>query len=494
MQRENKKTGSALAYALVIMAIVMIILVSMLGYVSSQLKFSFNRAEKEKAFQIAEAGIYYYRWYIAHATYMMSPADENAFWQGGSALGVAPPYYEADFEGIGEYKIEVKAPDPGSTIIEVKSTGWTYKMPGVQRTVQVRFRRPSWSEYMYISDKFMNFGTGAEVYGKVYSNEGIRFDGLAHNVVSSKLAVFDDPNHTGANEFAVHTHKNPPPGSGVNDNFRPQEAPPTSPVPSRTDVFEAGRQFSVSPISFNSILMDIGFMKDESGCSTDPGPCAQSVIVGSHGVYFNNRRAGRRIILKSDGKFDVCTVYSYDSSTYSIASYRKNDDSGTCSSCSGQCLSNYTIPTNGVIFVDNNAWVEGTINNKRVSIVANGSISDMYLGFNNLLYTNSDGKDIIGLIAQRNITIVRDCQNSLVIDAALLAQSGRVWRDSYGSSYNKNSLTINGAIASYLQPYFNYGSDGFGTRTYNFDNNLLYFPPPYFPTGTEYSIDLWEEL
>jgi hypothetical protein len=28
----------------------------------------------------------------------------------------------------------------------------------------------------------------------------------------------------------------------------------------------------------------------------------------------------------------------------------------------------------------------------------------------------------------------------------------------------------------------------------NFDNNLLYYPPPYFPTGTEYSIDLWDEL
>jgi hypothetical protein len=39
-------------------------------------------------------------------------------------------------------------------------------------------------------------------------------------------------------------------------------------------------------------------------------------------------------------------------------------------------------------------------------------------------------------------------------------------------------------------------SDGTGytNRILIFDNNLLYWPPPYFPTGTEYSIDLWEEL
>ena len=88
--------------------------------------------------------------------------------------------------------------------------------------------------------------------------------------------------------------------------------------------------------------------------------------------------------------------------------------------------------------------------------------------------------------------IYKDCPDDFIVDAALLSQTGRVNRGNY--SLDRSSLTFNGAIASYLQPYFNTGNNGFGVRNYFYDNNLLYCPPPFFPTGTEYSIDLWEEL
>jgi hypothetical protein len=52
----------------------------------------------------------------------------------------------------------------------------------------------------------MRFGAGTEVFGKIHSNVGIRFDGVAHNVISSGVASFDDPDHGGGNEFGVHTH------------------------------------------------------------------------------------------------------------------------------------------------------------------------------------------------------------------------------------------------------------------------------------------------
>jgi hypothetical protein len=124
-----------------------------------------------------------------------------------------------------------------------------------------------------------------------------------------------------------------------------------------------------------------------------------------------------------------------------------------------------------------------------------GPVASAYIGINNILYTNTDGKDIIGIVAQKNISVVRDSQNMLTVDAALLAQSGRVGRDWYPSSYDKNTITVNGSIAT-NQRYGFAWSDGTGydTRNLNFDNNLLYYPPPYFPTGTEYYIDLWEEL
>lgn len=477
VKNKNRK-GSALAYALVMMAVVSIILVSLLQYISSQLRFSFSRGEREQAFQIAESGVYFYRWYLAHQVSGKTAQQIKEFWQNGNPYGVGAPYEEEFFDpeggAIGRYEIQVQAPDPYSTIVMVKSTGWTYKEPNIKRVVQARFRRPSWSEFAVAANDVMRFGSGTQVYGKIHSNGGIRFDGAAHNIVSSSKDRYDDPDHSGNNEFGVHTH------------ISPVDPLPPAATPQRTDVFQAGRQFPMPTIDFNGILSDLNNMKTESK-------------IAGHGLYFDETGGGRRIILKPNGTFDMCTIDTYNSVSYNISKYKKvSNPNQTCDSCSGQCLGNYAIPSNGVIFVEDNVWIEGTINNSRITIVAanllGGTKANMYIGNNNLTYTNFDGKDIIGLIGQQNVSVVRDSQDVLTIDAALLAQSGRVGRDYYSGSH-KNSIIVNGSIATNLRYGFAYtDGTGYTNRTLNFDNNLLYYPPPYFPTGTEYSIDLWDEL
>lgn len=473
-----------IAYALIIMSVVSILLVSILKYTTSQTTFSINRVNRAGSFQVAEAGIFFYRWYLAHEISGRTVQQIKDFWESGNPYGVGTAY-EADFkdpEGgvIGRYKIEVQAPDVNSTIVLVKSTGWTLKDPDVKRVVQARFRRPSWSENAVLANDNMRFGPGTVVNGKIHSNKGIRFDGLANNVVSSSLDKYDDPDHIGNNEFGVHTHVNPPPATGIDNTFRPLEAPPTSPVPARADVFQAGRQFPVPAVDFNGVLSDLNFMKSESQIS-------------GHGIYFDNAKCGGRTnlgrhIVLSGSTMTVTIVTGRDTSTNGI----------TREGCSGS----YTIPGGGVVFVENNAWVEGTINGKKVTIAAadliGGVKKTMYIGMNNILYTNFDGRDILGLIGQQDVEVVKDSQNFLTVDAALLAQSGRVGRTYYSGNY-KNTITINGSIATNLRYGFSWVCggvycSGYQNRNLNFDNNLLYYPPPYFPTGTEYYIDLWEEL
>jgi len=478
LRKKNK--GSALAYGLVIMLVVTIILTSMIGFIVSQLKFSLNRTDRAEAFQVAESGVYYYRWYLAHETSGKTAQQIQDFWSNGNPLGVGSAYV-TDYEGIGEYKIEVTAPSQGSTIVTVKSTGWTYKEPNVTRIVQVRFRRPSWSEYIFLSNDFINFGDQAEVYGKVFSNNGIRFDGLAHNTVSSLLPSFNDPTWGGNRlQFGVHTTVNPA------DPNAPSYPWPNGTVPNRTDVFMGGRKFPAPQVSFTGVTTDLANMKSQ----------AQS----GHGKYFDASGLGRKILLKSNGTYDVCTVNSANSNSHNISKYNKTDGSGTCNSCSGDCLSNYPIVNDGVIFVENNAWVDGTVNGKRITIVAanlsgGGNQADIYIGTenSNLAYNTFDCNNMIGLVAQRDVRVLGSCPDNYIVDAALLAQTGTVGINDNGFS-GKNSLTFNGAIASYLQPYFQHGNSGFAVRFYDFDNDLLYCPPPYFPTGTQYSIDLWEEL
>lgn len=519
-----------MAFVLVMIIIVAITLTSLLTYVVSQLNYSKDRVERERSFQIAEAGAYYYRWYLAHQIAGKTAEQIKDFWETGSPLGVSALGANVDFKdpegaSIGMYNLKVTKPALGSTIVNVVSTGWTYLKPSAKRVVQVRFRRPSWSENSVLANDNMRFGDGTTVTGKMHSNFGIRFDGAANNIVSSSLATYDDPDHAGAVEFGVHTHANIPPATGVNDTFRSSEAPP-NPVPSRTDVFQAGRTFPAPQMDFNSVVSDISFMRSQAA------------------VKFDNKGLGQHIKLKTDGTMDVCRVNAinvgngitkYDGTVKngSAANNNKPCITQTASCCSaatcawikpsdhtkGQCISlaNYSIPNNGIVFVANNLWLEGTIDTKNVSFVAaelpdetgyTGGGKNVYLGMNNLLYANSNGlsngTDIIGIIAQKDVEIVRDSQNNLTIDAALLAKEGRVGRKAYGS--NKSTITINGSIATNIRYGFAYTGntyncgggvtvgDGYCFRDINFDNNMLYYPPAYFPTGTEYAIDLWDEL
>ncbi len=509
---ENQKnngifSGSALIYALIIMTAVSVILVSLIGYINSQLKFSINRANRARAFQVAESGIYWYKWYLAHETSGKTSQEINNFWQNGTALGVSAPYEQNFLDSsnkvIGKFSISATKPAPDSTIVSVVATGWTKDSPNLKRKIKVRFRRPSWSEYAVLTNNNIRLGGGTKVYGKIHSNKGVRLDGVAYNIVSSSVPSYDDPDHSGNKEFGVHTHVDVPPATGVNESFRPLEAPP-NPVQARTDVFKAGREFPVKEIDFNGVLSDLSYMKTQA---KNP----------AHGLYFNDNGYGRHIILKTDGTMSVSLVTNYDKDTYD--SCGRIAHVGTGRIISEKDTTNYTIPNGGIVFVENNAWVEGKIDKKKVTIVAanliGGQKANIYVGMHNLTYTNFDGQDIIGLIAQKNVEALRDSQNFLTIDGALIAQSGRVGRKFYSCrdyrSYffcwiyrcvnysldSKNTITLNGSLATDLRYGFAWGypngtfAGGYQYRTLNFDNNLLYSPPPYFPTGSEYSIDKW---
>lgn len=473
------RRGSALVYGLVIMTVVLILLTSIISFVASQIKYALTIHTREQSFQIAEAGIHFYKWYLAHNTDGRTTSQIQAFWTGGTAYGV-DTLYEAEYfdpggGAVGKYQITVTPPETGSTAVTVRSVGISYKDADAPRTIEVRFRRPSWSEFIVLSNSITRFGEGTETFGPIHSNLGIRFDGLAHNLVTSSVASYNDPDHVGGDELGVHTHVNVPPATGVNNTFRPAEAAGVTPLPARPDVFEGGRQLLVPTVDFNGVLGDLNYMKSEA-------------IAGINGSrYFDDDHQGRHIILKADGNFDIRTVQSFNSATNEINHYSGG-------------WATYPIPDEGVIFVENNVWLEGTINGKRATIVAanleSAALKDIYIG-KDIRYTNYDCSDMLGIIGQSDVMIYENSETDLRIDGALLAQTHRVGRPNYGRSDHKNIITIYGAIVSNQRYGFAWTNGvqnwGYTTRDLLYDNNLLYCPPPYFPVGTQYEMDLWEE-
>ncbi|MDD5084069.1 MAG: hypothetical protein PHT88_04065 [Candidatus Moranbacteria bacterium] len=473
MNIQKNAVGSALVYGLVIMLAVSIILSSLIGFIISQTKYGFQTASKESALQISESGVYFYRWYLAHMVEGKTANQIKDFWTSGNPYGVDSPYEAEYFDPggsvIGKYSLVVTPPESGSSTVTVTSTGWTYKHPDVKRIIKVRLRRPSWSEYALLGNEMQRMGSGTDVSGKVFVNNGIHFDGVAHNTVSAAVSTYYD-NDTGIKAWkpGVWTEWSGEYNTSMGSN-----------------VFLAGKVFPEPTFDFTGITADLSYIKSEVKTGVATNGC------GSIGCYFDNDRQGRHIILKADGTFDIRTVKTYN-----------NPGSGSCGSCTSEITSyqggwsNYPIPDNSAIFVEGNVWLEGTIDTKRLTVVAANLISSSTVNAyiqKDITYAHADGSETLGIISQNDIEITKNSNNVLTIDAALLAQSGRVGRLNYGNT--KSSITVYGAIATNKRYGFAYtNGTGYTTRNLYYDNNLLYSPPPYFPTGTQYLMDLWEEL
>ncbi len=471
MIKSTQKKGVILINTIVFGVIASIMVFALIGWVALVLKNIRNIAVREQAFQIAEAGIDYYRWHLAH-----NPTD----YQDGTG-GTGPyihPFYNKDDTRIGEFRLSITAPPAGSTLVTIMSVGSVDIQPLYIRTIVSQLAIPSFAKYAVVANDTMRFGSGTEIFGPIHSNGGIRFDGLVHNLATSALEDYDDPDHGGGNEFGVHTHASP------------TDPNPPSAVPSRPDVFEAGRQFPVAPVDFAGITTDLSNLRTKAQAP--------------EGFYRSSSGSqGYEVIFKTNDTFDLYRVNSV-TSTPGGCYYSYQSDWGTWSVGTRTLLGNYANPSNGIMFLEDHVWVKGQINTARITLAVgrfpdNPTTRRDIIINNDLLYTNYDGQDSIGLISQRHISVGLVSEDNLSIDAALIAQNGRVGRFYYssscGSNYIRNTISLFGMIGTSQRYGFAYtNGTGYINRNINYDNNLLYAPPPDFPlTSDQYQTVSWKE-
>lgn len=475
-------------------------------YVINQTKLANQKKYKEMSFQIAEGGIEYYRWHLAH---------DNGDYQDGTG---APGPYLHDYKDtsgntIGQFSLDITAPPAGSTVVDLESTGYLSIKPNLTKTIKVVMGIPSFANYAVAANDFMRFGDDTEVWGPIHSNHGIRFDGLAHNVIYSSRADYNDPDHTGANEFGVHTHKDEL--RVVHDDFGVDPAPP-APVPLRPDIFMAGREFPVPSIDFDGIAAKLDEMQtaaNEAGIYLGPS--------GHEGYYihFNPNQtvdiyhvtSQKRCRYRQPG--GNWRQYGQTKSVDTTESFTYNGASSV-----GISIDPAASGFNGLIFAEDDVWVDGTINGSRVTVVAakeplaSGNANLMIN--NDLLYTNKDGTDSIGLIGQNDVSIGFYSEDNLEINAALIAKSGWIGRYYYkdwgsiqfdppncGNYARRDTITVYGTIATNQRYGFSwicsgdppYWCSGYNIRNLIYDSNFYYAPPPYFPTTGQYRVISWEE-
>lgn len=460
MNKHKKfQTGSITPAILVITGAFMVVIYGLLLLLVMQVDFSNRNLASETSLSIAESGINYYRWHLAH-----DPADFR------DATNSASPYVHKvlDPSGgtLGSYSLTITPPASGSAIVTIKSTGSSTSYPNVKRTVTAQYGRQSLAKYSFLQNASAWYGAGITVNGDIHSNTGIRMDGINLSKVTSASLTYTCGSETGC-----------------------------SPSQSKPGVWGSGGnqtlwEYPIAAVDFNAISFDFAQMKT----SAQGG-----------GLYLaSSGRSGYHIIFKNDGTYEVRrvnstnTVTGYDADAGCI-SLNQNINSETS-------IGTYTIAAKPIIFMEDNAWVEGVVKGKATVVAAkfpvNTSNANIWIP-NNLNYFAYDGTHRLGVIAQTDIYFSRDIPTDFKVDGALMAQKGKIIRHGYysgcGASGNsiRNSLTMNGSIISYNKSYWNWTSgslvSGFTTRTINYDTKLLYEPPPYFPVFGDYEFISWKE-
>jgi len=446
---QKDKQGYAIVYLIVIIFIFSTMLLPIVNLLALKLKVIRSTIDKEEALQIANAGINYYQWHLAHF-----PTD---YQDGtGSAGPYVHDYIDLDTQKmIGQYSLVITPPLTGSTIVTIQSAGWTTNNPNAKRIITARYGVPSLAKYAFLSNSIVWIGDTESVSGEMQSNNGIRFDGNGNAPIGSAKTTYTCTSNQGC-------------------------SPPTTKDGiwgSATQTVKNLWQFPVPVVDFSSLTSDLSNMKS----------AAQSA-----GIYLPpSTKSGYSLVFKSTGKVDIYKVTKITNNQptgWDVNGVAHDED--TDYSTRSIIFSNKALPSNGIIYIEDKVWVEGTIAGKIMIAAAklpynpNDNMT-IYIP-NNIVYNVKDGSNMLGLLAQKDIVVSYNAPNNLEVDAALIAQNGSA-QFFYYPNHKKNSITIYGSIMTYGQWTWSWvnGSNqlvsGYANTSSIYDSNLLFGPPPSFP-------------
>jgi hypothetical protein len=531
--------------ALVVAMVVAGLSVAMLNRTTHEVTASGLQAERESAYQAAQAGSddYIARMTTDHLYFQnrVHPAESArkystaTLYPAGSAVaGLGTVWtYPAHRTGYVElsngyrYSLEVKAPSTatyGGTVVTV--TGYRASNPRSYRTIEVVFKASSIADYQMYSDAAVAYGNTAVTTGKVFSRGTVNHDGAALNSVFSAVnnGVMPMTSTTSCSKTYATT-TGPCIIQGTTAVIAWPKAAPGDPDTAQTSAF--AKEFPEGAPSFDSF-----------NGPTNDAQRATLTLAGPTQYYlpsiYNTASPPAIDITKAYGlqflsisgvgyvRVWICTQYPTTSSGYAkpagladgVAAQRP-----TCVADPGR-PGNLPMPPNGAIYSAQSVLVWGTVNGQ-VTVV---SEADAILGEPAwpsapaasavVLKYNDTVDDVIGIVAKRDLLIPEWGPSTATITASGIAQNGQFRQGCIapyavpatitGWGYNKNvptkacvtslgSITFNMSVAtkmggsmSGLYP---------GGRTYNYDDNLQIRVPPYFPViDSSYTIIRFREI
>lgn len=478
---KTKHRGYLMLLALVFGAVFLTVFGGLSMYVLSENKLQAHNAQSAEAFSLAEAGLEYYRWFLAHF-----PNDVQ------NGTGAAGPYVlsyddpEGGTAGTVTLTINGNTSCGQTTSVDIQSVGAPSDAPAASRTLRARYARPSVGSYSYILNDSVWAGDDRIILGPYHSNGGIRMDGTANSPVTSSLSTWDCTSSYGCSP-SQHTAPGVV-GDGPNQTLWSYPTP---------------------QVDFTAISADFGNLKTLAIASGVYYGRYSTSTATTSAAYWN----GYHITFNANGTMTVKRV-SLASSLQVVPVNTADGTTDRALLANESAYETRAIPaTCGLIFVEDNVWVDGTIPSKVTLVAANivnaNIAPNAYLA-GNLQYGAYDGTDGLTLIAENDVLVAPNAPNNTTLNGIFIAQTGAFGRNLYlnsgrtdcNATYEpKGTLTILGTTVSNKRTGTKWmngcggGSDaGFQTRIDSFDRRIATDPPPFTPVvSTDYQFVDWKE-
>lgn len=517
----ESEAGFALPTIVGVLVALVIILSAATQLVVSNISLVGNNVSSQQALNIAEAGVNYYLWHLSHAQSdykdgQSTPAtpDPN--------LGYGPyvhDYKDVSGKKVGTYTLWIKQDSASSTTATVRSIGKVDKT-GFIRTVQAQIGAPSFASYALAADVPIWFGNTESAHGPIHSNVGVRMDGPSDSIVSSANTTYVPPSNLGGNGSTSQNGVwcSSSVVSPVNCNTRPK-TDWVYPLPSIDFNQVTSSLCDLKKKAFAAQAATASLATQANACTQVPSTRTPSYLPQRASTY--NIARGYLIQLNTNGTYDL---YNVNGENDRLTPY-------TSALTLASVATGIAIPSNGVIFAEDNVWVRtNSTFDGRVNIgagrLASSSVNAEIVIADDVIYAAKDGSDAIGLIAENNVTIAPYAPPAsgafnFEVNAAMIAQTGSVI---YPSVYRTDddrctrgwvspnqTFTFYGSIATrqtWTWLWFRGGScpdavydstsgyymSGFLNNSTQYDYNLKYSPPPSYPVTSTYDILSWREV
>jgi len=489
----RSKAGMATPFVLVMAVIFMIFGTGLITWSVVASKNAVIKIKKVQALQIAEAGVNYYKWHLAHNFDDYKDGndwccDANPSKSLSDCGGVCGPYEhqykDYNDNAVGNYSLKITPPTTGSTIFSVESTGSVAGgAPVIEKKITSLVGKRSLAEYSFLTHSPIWIGDTESTSGPLHSNGGIRFDGTTNSEVTSAVDTYDC---AGTGHGCTGT-KPGIWGTGGPDSFW---------------------KFKVPEIDFGLFTVDLN---DIQTAAKGSGSC--NGVAADGGICYEKIPSTSGFLVKFVSSGSKVEIYQVDSlksqvwyKSYETPTGCKKEAEEIQSKTLISPIGGFDMPSNGLIFLGGDTWVEGTINGKATLAVANlsGSGNEAKTRINgNIQYLARDGNHNLGIMSQGDILVPRYAPVNLTIDATLLSQNGHVYYRNYvscasGGSVKNGTIEVYGGIITKLFWTWSYVSgtttvDGYKYTNTVYNNNLTFAPPPFFPTSEKIEVLSWQE-